>query len=280
MSNATDKLAIANVAQTSIGGKRIDALDDTEDTNAIKINAIFEQVVKELLADDWNFNRERVELAIVYKLTVDTSPAPAAFAVGATITGVTSSVTCTVKKVISSTEYWVTEPSGDFTDGEVLGDGTNTVDCATGYPETTDNPHEFGTWDYAFILPSDCLYIRGLGDEGVDKIKYPYALESGFLLTNQDEAYFHYNKNIEESEGVSDVTVMPEGFHRLISARIAYILSANITENLKIRAKAEVDYDRAYHEAKEKNGEETWNKFELEGNRDWSEGANRELELL
>lgn len=280
MSNASEKIAIANVALTSIGGSRITALDDADDVNAIKINAIFEKVVKGLLADDWNFNRERVQLEIVYKLTVDASPTPAAWSVGATLTGATSGATCTVLKVISSTVYWVTEPSTDWTDGEVISDGTNSRDCAADYPESTDKPNEFGTYEYVFQLPSDQLYIRGLGGYDYDKIKYRYQLESNFLLTNQSEAYFHYNKKLEASADVSDVTLMREWFHDLISARIAFILSANITTNQKIRTKAEIDYDRAYHEAKEKNGEETFNEFEHQGNYDVMEGANRELELL
>jgi len=76
-----------------------------------------------------------VKMSTLYHdLTVDTAPTAAAFEVGATLTGATSGVTCDVVKKVSDTYYIVTEPSGTFTDGEVISDGTNSVDCATGYP--------------------------------------------------------------------------------------------------------------------------------------------------
>jgi len=280
MSNATEKAAIANIALLAVGQSTITLLTESTPT-ANKVSLIFENVVKELLDDDWFFNRKRVkleDLVKIHKLAVDTAPSPASFKVGATITGVTSSVTCTVVERLSDTVYLVTEPSDDWTDGEVLGDGTNTVDCETGYPLDSELL-DYGSWDYGYIIPSDKLYFRGVGGLDYDKIKYPHQPENNRVFTNITDAWLHYNKWIGEAESTtaSDVTLMPPWFHRLISARIAHILSPNITENQKIRSKVDLEYREAYLIAKEKNGEECYHESENQGNNDWAEGANREL---
>lgn len=282
MTNAADKVAICNIGLLSVGQSFIATL--TENTVwANKLNSIFEKVVEELLADDWYFNRKRVllsDLTAVWKLTVDTAPTAAAFDVGDTLTGATSAVTCTVLERLSDTVYLVTEPSGDFTDGEIIGDGTNSVNCATGYPEVSETLAH-GEYDYGYKMPTDQLFIRGVGDVDYDKIKYPYTPEGQIILTNQTDDYWHYNRWIgyAGSATVSDVTLMPLWFQRLISARLAYILSPNITENMRKTPKAEADWDRAYLLAKEQNGFAMYSEYE-ESNDDWAEGAGRIIEAL
>ncbi len=89
-----------------------------------------------------------------------------------------------------------------------------------------------------------------------------------------------YNKWIgfEGSDTVSDVTLMRVWFHRLISARIAYILAPNITENQRREQKVEIELNEAYLTAREKNGDESW--YEDEDNTDWADGADREINTL
>lgn len=272
MSNATEKTAIVNMSLLSVGQNRITDLTATDDVNANKYREIFEKMVKELVDDDWLFNRARVQLTQVHKLTVDTAPTDSEWAAGATLTGAVSLVTCTVYEKLSSKVYLVSEPSDDFTDGEVISDGTNSVDCATDYPEVDDTPNDFGTWDYMYYIPADCLRIRGLCSEYFDDARFRYAREGKFLLSNQTEAFLLYNKLLEASAGVSDVTLMPQWFHRLISARLSYILSTNITENQKIRTKAEIEWKEAYQFAKEQNGDEAYSEFE-EPDPSWADGA-------
>lgn len=280
MSNSTKKTAIANIGMLAIGQKEITALTDTTDPMAIKLNAIFESVVEELLGHDWHFNRKRVllsDMTKVNKLTLDASPTPAAFSPGATLTGVTSTNTCTVLEQLSSTVYLVTEPSGDFTDGEVIGDGTNSRNTASGYPKITDDL-DHAQYPYGYVLPTDQVYVRGVGDVDFDEIKYPHVREGSILFTDRTDDYFHYNKYIGEAGSltVTDVTAMPLWFHRLISARLAYLLSPNVTENTRIRPKAELDLRAAWLNAREKNGEEAYSEYE-QGNTDWADGANAEL---
>ena len=281
MSNTTEKLAIANTALFTLGHKLITAIDDTTPEGS-KINGVFESVVKELMADDWYFNRHSVlltDLTQIYKLTVDTAPSPAAWARGATITGATSTETCVVVDVLSDKVYLVTEPSGDWTDGEVLSDGTNSVDCAADYPESTDDIN-IDQYQYGFKEPDDCLHVRGIFSTQHDKAKYRHKMFKNIVLSHyKDNCNFKYNYYRTASEDVSDVTGIKMWFHRLVSAKLAYMLSANITENQKIRSKAELDYQNARLDAKEQNGSEE-GYTDWSGHNDWAEGANSVLESL
>lgn len=280
MSNASEKLIIVNTAFYSIGHKRISALDNTT-PEGVKTSEIIEQIIKELMADDWYFNRHSVlltDMTQIYKLTVDTAPSPAAWSRGATITGAGSSVTCEVVDVLSDTVYLVTEPSGTWTNGEILSDGTNSVDCAVDYPQDTEDI-DIDQYQYGFAEPDDCLHIRGTFSILHDKAKLRHKMFKNIVLSHyKDDVNFKYNYYRQASADVSDVTGIKMWFHRLISAKLAWMLSANITENQKIRAKAEIDYQDAYLEAKEKNGSEE-GAIDWSGHNDWAEGANIELEL-
>lgn len=285
MSNTTEKLAIANKTLLSVGNSVITSLtvSSTNTPEGNKIGGIFEEVVKELLGDDWVFSRKRVgleDLTQIYKLVIDATPSPANFIIGKTLTESISGITCIVIDRLNSTTYLVTEPSGDFTGGKTLSDGTNSRVCATGYP-TVDDGLDLGGWSYGFQMPAEQLYIRGLGDEDYDKVKYPYHREGKIILTNIDDAYWHYNRWIGENESVivSDVTVMPIWFHRLISARLAHILSPNITQNQHRESKVEIELAAAWLDAREHNGSETYYEDE-QGNTDWRDGANNELQSL
>jgi hypothetical protein len=281
------KVDIVNLGLLEIGHETLTALPDPNNQPlSTKVSAVFEGLVTEVMSDDWYFNRTRVllsSLTQIYKLTVDTAPTAAAFSVGATLTGVSSAKTCKVVAVLSSTVYLVTKPSGDFTDGEILSDGTNSVNCDTGYP-LSEEDLGMGQYSYAYQFPTDCIHHRELTDIESDDAKYRYKPEGNIFLTNAnpDEAYFHYNRYLGTS-GTSDLTLVPlraqSWFYRLISMKLALVLSPNITENLKIKPKAEEDYRIAYLEAKEKNGEEQ-NEIDYSGSRYWSDSAWSEINCL
>jgi hypothetical protein len=278
MANDTEKTAIANIGLLLIGESMITSLESSK-PDAVKVNAIFESVVRELLAEDWYFSRKRVkfeDLVQVHKLTIDAAPTPAVWYVGGTITGGTSAVTCTVVEVLSDTVYLVTKPTGDWTDGETLSDGTNSRVNAAGYPEDTDSL-EHGNWQYGFKRPSDILWLLKTSGSDCDRVNFPYYPEGSVIYTNQVDAFIRYNKWIgyQGSAIVSDVTQMRVWFHRLISARIAYILAPNVTENQRREQKIEVELNEAYLHAREKNGDESW--YEDEDNNDWAYGANNTL---
>lgn len=274
VSDDAQKLAIVNKALMSIGQQAVSALTVTTSPVVNQVNLILESVIKELSDYDWLFNRSRVtldKLTKVYRLTVDV--APSGWIPEATITGATSLVTCTIKQVLSSTEYLVTEPSDDFTDGEVLSDGTNTADCGTGYP-LIEAPHDH--YLYAYVLPSDWLRLRFLSSTYSDKVRYPRDIEGPLLLCNQTDAVLCYNKVLESSSGVSQISLMPLWFHRLVSARLAFILAPNITQDMKQRQKVELEWKDAQLYAHEQNGQSAYHEDEI-GNTDWVDGADSML---
>ena len=276
LTNAQRKTRIVNFALSSVGQKMItDIADGSVDAN--RATELLEEVILEQLDDDWAFSRERVNLQDmdkVFRIDINSSPDPAAWSVGATLTGATSGATATVKKVISSTAYWITEPSTDWEDGEVISDGTNLLDVAAGYPETDEVVHE--NWEYCYVTPTDELNFRFLADKYSDKRKYPRDRQGIFLFTNQTDAVYVYNKKIEESDGVADVTGFKMWFQRLISARMAFIMAPNVTENQRIQAKVDKEWDEAFLNAKEQNADETYNEHE-DGDEDWGDAVTREL---
>lgn len=72
---------------------------------------------------------------ITYELmTLDVAPGGAGWAVGDTITGVSSAKTCTIVTVITTKTYIVKSRSGTYTLGEVLTNGTATADQGAANP--------------------------------------------------------------------------------------------------------------------------------------------------
>jgi hypothetical protein len=271
------KVNIANFARASLGNFSQAAITSLS-TNDPEINLIanvLEEVITYLMTDDWYFNRKRINLedmTQIYVLEVDEAPSTA-WSVGDTITGQTSGVTCVINTIINTTKFLVTKPSGDFTEDETLTDSV-----ATAVYNTSSDDVEMGEYPYAYTLPSDYLLNLGVSPIGSDGIKYKTKREGQLLLSQANEGYYHYNRYIGTS-GVSDIDDLPIWFHRLISARLAYVMSANIMDNVRIRPKAELDYKMAYLEAKEKNGMEEVND-EYEGQSNWSDKVWSEIDSL
>lgn len=243
---------IANVCQRTLGQARITDLDDASDPQAVELADVFDARNEALQGRDWNFNRTRAQLTRVVQITVDTAPTPAAFAVGATLTGAVSGVTAVVKKVISATVYWVTSPSGDFTASEVIGDGTNGVDCADGYPVIDLTPIAFGGWRYCFAIPDDCVNPLKLIDEHSDRARYRHAIEDDFVYSDYSEAFFLYNRLI------SDVSSINRGWYGdLLGKDLAgTLVTAVIGDDQYLGLRVEKKLARAWLDALSANGRE------------------------
>jgi len=281
---AITQLSVCNDTLLSLGQETITAIDDTNDPQAVKLNSIWANRLKYLLSarvdprgNGWAFARKRLELTRLHKLTVDTAPTAAAWAVGATLTGADSAVTCTVKKVESSLIYWVTEPSGDFTDGEIISDGTNSVDCAADYPEIDETPPSFGSYNYAFGIPSDYLTNLVLQDQYNDTITYPFRREGYVLYANITEAYARYTMDL------TDVTIMPGWFTNLISKDLADRLAPKFVGNDQyVTLRAKKNLDEAWMDALSGNGGDTYFETagrETEGNTDSYEGFRTNYDI-
>jgi hypothetical protein len=271
------KINIANFARASLGNFSQSAITSftTNDPEINLIANVLEEVITYLMTDDWYFNRKRVlleDMTQIYVLEVDEAPSTD-WSIGDTITGETSGVTCVIVDIINTTKYLVTKPSGDFTDDETLSDGV-----ATAVYSTDTDDVAMGEYHYAYSLPSDYLLNLGVSPIGSDDFKYKTKREGSLILSQVNEGYYHYNKYIGTS-GVSNIDNLPIWFHRLISARLAYVMSANIMDNARIRPKAELDWRMAYLEAKEKNGMEEVND-KYEGHDEWSDKAWSEIDSL
>lgn len=67
-------------------------------------------------------------------LTLDVAPGGAGWAAGDTITGQTSTKTCKIVEVLTTTTYTVRDRSGAFTLGEILSNGVATADQGAAHP--------------------------------------------------------------------------------------------------------------------------------------------------
>jgi len=138
---------------------------------------------------------------------------------------------------------------------------------------TTAGTPTHGRYKYGYQIPSDSVFLRGLCDEYDEDVRYRYERRGKYIVTNQvSPIYLLYNEKLVRSNGESDISLMPLWFHRLISARIAYILAPNVTENQKLRGKIEIEWSKAYLHAREMNGEDAYVEGE-QGNEDWRDGA-------
>ena len=70
-------------------------------------------------------------------LTLDVAPGGAGWAAGNTITGQTSSKTCVIVTVLTTTTYVIRSRTGAFTLGEILSNGTDTADQGAAHPQVT-----------------------------------------------------------------------------------------------------------------------------------------------
>jgi hypothetical protein len=147
---------------------------------------------------EWPFLTARSELVQIQTMTLDDSPAPAAFVAGATLTGATSGTTATVLSVTSTTVYVIAYLDGDFTDGEVVSDGTNSLDCATGYPTVAVTTPTF-EWDYQYELPTDFLRLISVyEDDGTDAVDDRWVREGNRILTNYATCNIRYVKTVTD----------------------------------------------------------------------------------
>lgn len=185
----------------------------------------YEQTRDALLRSyEWTFASARDELSQISTLTLDVMPT-AAWAVGDTITGITSGTTAEILTVTSETEYEIIHLSGDFTDGETITNADDVaivywegqpltyegetvytyddsdsyqVNCGTGYPVVAAITPAF-KWTYQYQLPSDYLrLIFVYEDDGTDEVDERWTIEGGRILTHYDTVNIKYVKKVTD----------------------------------------------------------------------------------
>ncbi len=101
----------------------------------------------------WRALEGRVDLYTTELMTLNVAPTTP-WAVGDTITGATSTKTCVIVEVLSTTTFNVKDRSGTFTLGEILSNGTTTADQGLLFPTFA--------WNNYTTLPSDIGIIFDL----------------------------------------------------------------------------------------------------------------------
>jgi hypothetical protein len=251
---AISDLTILNGALVLVGLKKADSL--AEDRKAWRVyEAIYEQARNEIfdLPHDWQFATARKKLRLIYQLTIDSVPTAVAWDAGATLTGASSGTTCIVISKVSNTVYLVTEPqdsagdAADFTDGEIISDGTNSCDCGVGYPVIAEKTPDFG-YDHQYRLPSGVRRVLNMVDEEDRDTEYEHREELyvddadneiDVLLTDEAEAFvkFLYLR--------TDVSTWPAWFARLVILNLAIYLC----EPMKSKQVRQNQLERMYIEA-------------------------------
>ena len=104
-------------------------------------------------------------------LVVDTVPAPAAWVRGATVTGASSGVSCNIIAVVTTKIYLINGRTGIFTSGEILSDGVNSVDCASGYPTIAEAGYTTTETLQISASPAPAAWSAGAAIVGVASTK-------------------------------------------------------------------------------------------------------------
>ena len=258
---------IVNPALDRIGSNANISLTNQTGREYSTCNRYYSKIRDWLLRSfEWNFAQKRTTLYPVQTLTLDTSPGPDAWAVGDTITGISSGISFDIVAVTSNIEYEVTGFDGDLTDGETFTNAdiyfvtyegyyvyyTNTdseaeetlywyddsdadqMVCGTGYPETADAAPLF-EWDLQYEMPSDFIrLVRVFEDSGLAGEEYRFRIEGNKILTNFD------TMNIRYVFRETDPTHFTELFRDVLILRLAMALYQPLAGTKSQAAKEEI----------------------------------------
>lgn len=154
------------------------------------------------------------------------------------------------------------------TRNEVLSESGVEWVCAktrTQLSQISDDP-AFG-WDYQYQLPADCLKIIGIVTDEGDIKNIPWTREADRILTNEEECYLLYIKQI------TDPTKFSPLLARAIYTLLASVLAARLAQNLQKSRELLLEYTEVVlSKAKMSNAEDGYLEEE-EGAYDWEEAG-------
>lgn len=215
VNQANDKAAIGQIAYAT----------QTTLTALVAIRH-YEQTRNSLLESfEWPFAVDREELGKISTIVLDAEPGPDNWAVGDTITGISSGTTAEILTVTSGTEYEIIHLSGDFTDGETITNATvydvtwegisveygddivywyddsdDQTACGTGYPVIAGITPDF-EWTHQYHLPNDFIRLKKIDeDDGTDQIDNRWEREGKRILTNYDTCNIKYIKEVTDPD--------------------------------------------------------------------------------
>lgn len=188
---------IASLAVSLIGGKSLTVLDTDNTPQAASCRKWFDPARDEALASHpWNFAAKRSRHTLTWTALSGVALADAGASDEIRVTH-TSHGLSTGNRIHIQEAEGVTNANGtwyvtvidanNFDLDDSVFSGTHT----SGTGEWILAPL-FG-WDYRHLLPTDCLRVINVnGFEANENDSVPYAVEAGYLLTNEDEVTLRY----------------------------------------------------------------------------------------
>lgn len=258
------EIDIVNLALDKIAAAGNIILTNQTSVQAVSANLHYPQIRDALFRSYyWNFAKKRAVLKRPEFLEVDAAPTVDPFAVGDILTGDTSGETCKVITVLSDTLYEIIDRSGDFEDGEEIGNGTDSVDCGAGYPIVAENTPVF-KWGHQYLLPSDFARLVSVyEDDGSDCPEFRYSIEGNRLLTDYQTCHITYISI------VNDPSLWDSLFREVFILRLALSLFHPLAGTAPTDLKAELKQELMMAESRARvanaddsdtSGMEYWNK--------------------
>jgi len=226
MSLTEAEVAIVNQAADRIGSKQIAYATQTT-LEALTAIRHYEQTRNSLLQSfEWPFATDREELGKISTIVLDDEPGPDNWAVGDTITGISSGTTAEILTVTAGAIYEIIHISGDFTDGERITNATvydvtwegisveyedetvcwyddsdaDQVTCGAGYPDVDGITPDF-EWTHQYHLPNDFIRLKDIyEDDGIDEVDNRWVREGKRILTNYDTCNIRYIKEVTDPD--------------------------------------------------------------------------------
>ena len=263
---ATTETQICNLALQRMGQLPLSGtttIDTTTDTLALKCSTIFDQCRDELLISGpikgWKFARMTYHNIAVNSYTIT------AFALA---TATTTTVTATHALVagdmvvISGTtnydgEYKVESVS---TTVSFVITKTYVANDATGTARWTSNDYE-----YRYAIPT-CKKVVSVKVGGIELTDW--VRQGDWIFTNLEDT----EVDMTIVKAITDVTLFPDWFVRVLSLKLAIELSYNLTQDLKAIQLFSQDLDLAMDKA---IGMDEAEKYVQESNNDWVNAGRR-----
>jgi hypothetical protein len=232
---ALTKTILCNLALSKIGNSRVQLTDFDSDTGSVKdqCDLHYEPTLHELVRmHTWNCTKERATLVETVPSITDSTDTD--FTYNATENGKAQfSNSADDERIrwnstLSRWEYDSTY-SAPFS-ATYYNEGTGNVPPLTGWLKVSDDSdadwtlthnYDFG-WNYAFLVPSDCLRPLFLTDTTEEstyvKRSIEWTLEDGIIMTNTRPVYLLY---IKEPAPADMDSLFAQAFYTLLAYKLA-----------------------------------------------------------
>jgi hypothetical protein len=270
MALTSDELNICNQALDRIGAGTFTLATETTSVEGPVCVRNYSQTRDSLLRSyEWPRAATRATLGQISTIDLG-AQSTSSWAVGDTITGISSEATAEILTVTTPSQYEIIHLSGTFEDGETITNATvhdvlwqgvpvyledekmvwyetedtEQVVCATGYPVVAASSPDF-EWDYQYHLPNDFLRLISVYEnDGADDEDDRFVVEGRRILTNYDTCNIRYVKQL------TDPTEWDELFIEIMILRLALKVLPPLVGTKNPDLKADIAQDLKVAESK------------------------------